>query len=101
MLQKLYDSDRGLILVAFVLLCFGLVMVYSSSGIMVGEKKADQFFYLKKQVVWAVISIFFFFFFLMLDHKYLQKFSIPLITLKILKSFPMPSWKFLRMKSAR
>lgn len=79
MLQKLYDSDRYLILVTFILLCFGLVMVYSSSGIVVGEKISDQFFYLKKQLLWAGISIIFFSFFLVVDHKYLQKMAIPLI----------------------
>ncbi|OIO75369.1 MAG: putative lipid II flippase FtsW [Elusimicrobia bacterium CG1_02_37_114] len=74
-MTKFYNSNLGLIITSLILLCFGLVMVYSSSAIVTGEKKQDSFFFLKKQVLWAVVSIACFFFFLIYDYKKLQKFS--------------------------
>jgi len=77
MLNKLYNSDRGLIAISFILLCFGLIMVYSSSAIFIGEIKKDSFFFLKKQFLWVCISFVFFMFFLSVDYRYLQKFAWP------------------------
>ncbi|MBU2567270.1 MAG: putative lipid II flippase FtsW [Elusimicrobia bacterium] len=73
MLRKLYDVDFGLMAVSFLLLCAGLLMVYSSSAIFSGETVSGPFFYFKKQLVWTAISMVFFIFFLNLNYKYLQK----------------------------
>ena len=73
MLRKLYDVDFGLMAVSFLLLCAGLLMVYSSSAIFSGETVSGPFFYFKKQLVWTGISMVFFIFFLNLNYKYLQK----------------------------
>ncbi len=75
MFNRLYNSDHGLIIVSFILLCFGLVMVYSSSAIFIGEKRDDPFFFLKKQFLWVCFSLVFFMFFMSVNYKYLQKIS--------------------------
>ncbi|MDI6640776.1 MAG: putative lipid II flippase FtsW [Elusimicrobiota bacterium] len=81
MIHKFYNSDHSLIFVTLILVCFGLLMVYSSSAIVVAETKSDQFFVLKKQILWTSISIMFFLLFLLIDYKYLQKFVLPAVLL--------------------
>ncbi|OGS20454.1 MAG: cell division protein FtsW [Elusimicrobia bacterium RIFOXYA2_FULL_39_19] len=79
MLSKINEADNKLIIITFLLVCFGIVMIYSSSAIVTGERRADQFFFLKKQIMWTLISFVFFMFFLMMDYRVLQKVSVPLI----------------------
>lgn len=49
--------DVGLLYCVFGLLVFGWVMVYSSSAMMAEGRFQDQFFFLKKQLVWSFIGI--------------------------------------------
>jgi cell division protein FtsW len=77
MTRILHDSDYTLIFIVMVLLCIGLIMVYSSSAVTVGEKRADSFFYFKKQFAWAALSMLFFGFFSLTDYRKFQKYVIP------------------------
>lgn len=67
-LDRLHASDQKLIFLFLVLLFFGLLMVYSSSGIVA----KDSFFYFKKQLLWAVIGILCYLFFLTFDYNKLR-----------------------------
>lgn len=49
--------DEGILLCVFGLLVFGWVMVYSSSALFAEARYHDQYFFLKKQVMWSVIGI--------------------------------------------
>ncbi|GAB4558253.1 MAG: putative lipid II flippase FtsW [Geothermobacteraceae bacterium] len=49
--------DQAMLMLAAVLTCFGIVMVYSSSSIMAADKFSDGFYYLKKQGVFALIGL--------------------------------------------
>ncbi|MBU2615330.1 MAG: FtsW/RodA/SpoVE family cell cycle protein, partial [Elusimicrobia bacterium] len=84
MFAKLQEADYKLLFVVFLLVCFGIVMIYSSSAIMTGEKRADQFFFLKKQILWTLISLVFFLFFASLNYRYLQKVSTAAIITSII-----------------
>jgi cell division protein FtsW len=48
------SPDYGLFLVVVVLLAGGVVMVYSASAILATERFDDPWFFLKKQLFWAV-----------------------------------------------
>jgi cell division protein FtsW len=48
--------DTTILLLAVVLTCFGLVMVYSSSSIMAAERYGDGFHYLKRQGLFALVG---------------------------------------------
>lgn len=71
------DADFTLIAAVAILVCFGLVMVYTSSAVVIGEIKSDSLYYFKKQFIWTLLGLIFFTFFLITDYKKLQKFIIP------------------------
>lgn len=49
--------DLALISCAFGLLIFGWVMVYSSSALVAELRHQDQFYFLKRQILWSVIGL--------------------------------------------
>ncbi len=50
------DFDSSLLLLTVSLTCIGVVMVYSSSAIMAADRFHDGFYFLKRQMVYAVIG---------------------------------------------
>jgi len=50
------DIDTTLLLLAVCLTCLGLVMVYSSSAIMAAERFHDGFYFLKRQLGYALVG---------------------------------------------
>ncbi len=50
------DVDTSLLMITVTLTCVGVVMVYSSSAIMAAERFHDGFYFLKRQVVYALIG---------------------------------------------
>lgn len=50
------EFDSSLLLLTISLTCIGVVMVYSSSAIMAAERFHDGFYFLKRQVVYAVVG---------------------------------------------
>ena len=49
--------DTGLLLCVAGLLVFGWVMIYSSSALFAENRYQDQFFFLKKQLLWSMIGL--------------------------------------------
>ncbi len=49
--------DEGILLCVFGLIVFGWVMVYSSSALFAEARYHDQYFFLKKQVMWSLIGV--------------------------------------------
>ena len=47
------ESDTTILLLAVVLTCLGVVMVYSSSSIMAARRFGDGFYFLKRQGLFA------------------------------------------------
>lgn len=54
------NPDTGLLLAVFGLIVFGWVMVYSASALFAENRYHDQFFFLKRQVIWSMIGALFF-----------------------------------------
>ncbi len=50
------DVDTSLLLLTVSLTCIGVVMVYSSSAIMAAERFHDGFYFLKRQLVYALVG---------------------------------------------
>jgi cell division protein FtsW len=73
--------DMWLFAVALVLVSTGVVMVYSASAIMAGERFGDPYFFLKKQVLWAFLGLAGLWTALRVDHRHLQRFAWPLVAL--------------------
>ncbi len=56
---KPYSFDKGLFLTTLALITLGLVMVYSSTGVLAGEKLNQTFYFLIQQAIGAGIGLVF------------------------------------------
>src|SRR5256885_9606884 len=71
--------DVGLLGVAVVLLSAGVVMVYSASAIVAADRFHDPYFFLKKQLFWAVLGAACLWGALRLDYHRLEGLVLPLL----------------------
>jgi cell division protein FtsW len=65
--------------VAIVLLSAGVVMVYSASAIVAADRFHDPYFFLKKQVFWAVLGAACLWLAIKVDYRRLEGFVLPLL----------------------
>ncbi len=72
-----------LFMIMVVLICIGLVMIYSASGIYASEKYHDEFFFLKRHLSFILIGSAFAFLILMADYKKLRKYARPMMLISI------------------
>ena len=68
-------ADVWLLGVTFLLVVFGVVMIYSTTGIMAQEKLSDNLFYVKKQAAAAVIGCVLMYLFSRIDIELLRRYS--------------------------
>lgn len=80
MIGKRLSYDRLLCSVCLLLAAIGVVMVYSSSAIKAQEKYGDPFFFLKKQLLWAVIGLLVMVWAMYRDYRTFQRYA-PLLFL--------------------
>ena len=52
-----HGVDIPFLITVMLLLCFGSVMIFSSSYVFAEKKYGDSFFFIKKQIVWMVAGI--------------------------------------------
>jgi len=71
--------DMWLFGVAVVLLSAGVVMVYSASAIVAADRFHDPYFFLKKQIFWALLGAACLWAALRLDYRRLEGFVVPLL----------------------
>ncbi|HLS08721.1 MAG TPA: stage V sporulation protein E [Lentibacillus sp.] len=70
-----YTPDYTLLVVILLLLLIGAVMVYSSSYVWSEYKYADQFFYLKRQLLFCGVGVIGMFFFMAIPYSTWKKHS--------------------------
>ncbi len=90
---KSAQSDPILFNVVLILLCFGLVMCFSASAPSAKVMQGDSYYYLKKQLIWAVIGLFAMMFMANFPYKSLRKYSnilyiVTCIMLAVTLAFP-------------
>lgn len=85
--MELYNTKEkskyniGLIVVAAILLVFGLLMIYSSSSsLALVYRDGDIFYYVKRQIIWIVIGSFLAFYFYKVNYEAIKRLGF-LITL--------------------
>ncbi len=74
----------NILIITVILICVGMVMIYSSSSIYALEKFNDGMFFLKRQLFFVLIGSILCISVLYIDYKRLQLFSKPLLILSIL-----------------
>jgi cell division protein FtsW len=73
------SPDMWLFGVAVALLSVGVVMVYSASAIVAAGRFQDPYFFLKKQLFWAVLGAAALWGALLLDYRRLERLALPIL----------------------
>ena len=55
-MKRVEGYDMIVLMMAVILTCFGVVMVYSASSVMAAKRFHDGFFFLKRQSLYALIG---------------------------------------------
>src|SRR4030042_6625493 len=74
----------SLFTVTVILICVGVVMIYSASSIYACEKYQDGFFFLKRHLSFLVIGLALTLFIMSIDYRKLRRFSKPLLIIAFL-----------------
>jgi len=78
--ERRREPDFLIILVTVILICIGLIMVFSSSYVMAEEQLGDRYFYLRRQAMWACLGLAALYIFSRFDYRNLRRLS-PLLVL--------------------
>lgn len=84
MSKKRGSSDFILMLVVFILLCIGLVMVFSASSVADLAYQHDAYYTFKRQLAWAGIGLLAMIFMMNYDYHKLKKFAGPLLIISFI-----------------
>lgn len=76
--------DFPMLFIVIFLVCFGLIMIYSSSSYRANLNLGDPAYYLKRQGIWAIIGCFGMFLVSTIHYKLYMKFTIPFYILAII-----------------
>lgn len=75
--RRLRPPDPGILLPVLTLLVIGLVMVYSSSSVKAEFQYKDQFYFLKRQLVWSLLGLVSLYFFTYFNYWHWEKLARP------------------------
>ena len=70
--------DKPFLILVVLLVCFGSVMVSSSGYVYAKANMGDSFYFIKKQLVWAVIGILAMIGMSVVDYGFLKKMTLPI-----------------------
>jgi cell division protein FtsW len=83
MLMEKKSPDLCLFIVVILLMAVGLCMVFSSSYIMAYKWYGDSYYFLKRQLIYAIIALIVFFLAIYIDYHYYKKLTLPILILSI------------------
>ena len=78
------SPDYCLFAVVIILLSIGTCMIFSSSFIMADKWYGDSYYFLKKQIIYAIIALIVLLFSMNIDYHFYKKVSIPLLIISII-----------------
>lgn len=77
-MKRLEGYDIIVLMMAVILTCFGVVMVYSASSVMAAKRFHDGFFFLKRQSLYALIGFTGMGLAMHVDYHVWKKYAVPL-----------------------
>lgn len=83
-MNKVGSFDRMIFIITMVLIALGIIMIYSSSAIRAQERFGDSYFFLKRQLVWAILGILIMIWMMNWDYRSWQWVAFPLFLLSLL-----------------
>jgi cell division protein FtsW len=84
MMKRRLRFDFILLIVTLALVGVGIVMVYSTSAIMAGERFQDPYYFLKKQALFAGIGFILMIFTLFFPYTILKRLAYPILIVSVL-----------------
>lgn len=84
MMLEARDIRSTLFVVVAILLAVGVVMIYSASAIYAGEKMGDNFFYLKRHLIYLIMGLAVMLGVMALDMQKVRAFAKPLVFISAL-----------------
>ena len=78
------SPDYCLFAVVIILLSIGTCMIFSSSFIMADKWYGDSYYFLKKQIIYAIIALIVLLLSINIDYHFYKKVSIPLLIISII-----------------
>ena len=82
--------DRIFLIIVVLLLCYGSVMVFSSSYIFAKVKMHDSLWFVKKQIFFAVVGIVVMMLISFVDYGFVKKFTVPIFAASFLMLAAVP-----------
>lgn len=82
-MRQVRQPDYFLISIIFILLVFGVIMVFSSSYIMAGKWYEDNYYFFIRQSIFAFIGIIAFIVAMKIDYHFWKRIAIPILILTI------------------
>ena len=77
MLRLRGGMDIPLLVITLILVCFGLVMVFSASYADALNRRGDSYYYIKRQAIFAVLGILIMLVVSTVDYRFFQKLTLP------------------------
>ncbi|GFO59747.1 putative lipid II flippase FtsW [Geomonas silvestris] len=77
-MKRVEGFDIIVLVMAVILTCFGVVMVYSASSVMAAKKFHDGFYFLKRQSLFALIGFIGMGILMQIDYHVWKKWAVPL-----------------------
>ena len=71
-----HEPDKSLITAMFILLVFGLVMLFSASSVVSYSRYANTYHYFIRQFIWVMLSLILFWLATRIDYRSLKKFAV-------------------------
>lgn len=78
------SADKSVLIVAVVLALVGLVMIFSASAVVAGNRFQDSVFFLKRQLAWLIFGMALLYLVSRVDYLLWRRLAIPLLVLTIL-----------------
>src|SRR3989344_5375051 len=78
------NIDIPILSAVFILVTFGLLMVYDSSVVQAFKDYGDKYIYIKQQLVWVALGIVALLFFSFFDYHNLRRLALPMFLFSIL-----------------
>ncbi len=72
------SMDTTFLIIVLLLLCYGSIMVFSSSYAFAEQNFHNSMFFVKKQTMWAIVGLVVMIIFSKVDYRILRKFTLPI-----------------------
>lgn len=98
--KKAHSMDYGFLTVVLMLLCYGLIMVFSASSASAHYQFDDAYYFIKRQFAWAIIGVAIMFIMSGISYKTIYKYALHLMIAAVVLLILVP-FVGLEVKGAR